>query len=298
MADRSGAPGVRDPLTVAIAWILLAYVAAMAVAALALNLSAFQPLVATLWADLLATGAIFLFSVLFRNSSFYDPYWSVAPPLIFGYWIWLFATGINLRVLVVALLVSVWAIRLTANWARGWQGLGHADWRYVQLQTKLRTFYWPVSLLGVHLLPTLIVFGGCLPLYQVAWSTEPLSGWDALGLLIGVGAVWLERRADLDLASFRNSRANSAQVLALGVWAWCRHPNYLGEIGFWLALACFGLGANSHAIWPLMGITAVVILFLTVSIPMIERKLEQDKGAYESYKRQTPMLIPRPSFRR
>jgi protein-S-isoprenylcysteine O-methyltransferase Ste14 len=63
-------------------------------------------------------------------------------------------------------------------------------------------------------------------------------------------------------------------------------------------LASFGLGANSEAISPLIGFAAVVVLFLTVSIPMIERRLEQDKGAYGSYKRHTPTLLPRPSFRR
>lgn len=40
----------------------------------------------TLVADVLATVVVFAFSRAYRNSSFYDAYWSVIPPLLTFYW--------------------------------------------------------------------------------------------------------------------------------------------------------------------------------------------------------------------
>ena len=55
----------------------------------------------------------------------------------------------------------------------------------------------------------------------------------ALSLLLGLGAVALEARADTELHSFRRTRRDVTQVLDSGLWARCRHPNYLGEMLFW-----------------------------------------------------------------
>lgn len=78
-----------------------------------------------LLADLAATALTFLFSVVFKNASVYDPYWSVQPPVILA----AFAAGRELTALGVLLLVAVgfWALRLTANWAYTFANLNHQD---------------------------------------------------------------------------------------------------------------------------------------------------------------------------
>ena len=37
-------------------------------------------------ADLIATVIIYIFSLIFKNASLYDPYWSVIPPFLLIYW--------------------------------------------------------------------------------------------------------------------------------------------------------------------------------------------------------------------
>jgi steroid 5-alpha reductase family enzyme len=114
----------------AFSWIAVAYLTAAAVAvAVAIPLRGEHPILVAGAADLGATVAIFAFSLAFRNSSFYDAYWSVAPILIALYW-WLSAPdsgGDPTRRILVFTLVGLWGARLTCNWARGWRGLGHQD---------------------------------------------------------------------------------------------------------------------------------------------------------------------------
>src|SRR5659263_268439 len=80
-------------------------------------------------ADVIATVVIFMFSMIFSNSSVYDPYWSVVPPMIAIYLMIIFPVANQPRQLLVVTLVLFWSIRLTFNWLRGWQGLRHQDWR-------------------------------------------------------------------------------------------------------------------------------------------------------------------------
>src|SRR3954467_3795012 len=130
-----------------------------------------HPISVTLLADVVATVVVFALSMVLANSSLYDPYWSVAPPVIAVAWAVNAPDGIGssatARQVVVLALVAIWAVRLTGNWAIGWHGLTQEDWRYVHLreQTRGRLPWWFVSLTGIQLMPTLVVFVGMLSLW-------------------------------------------------------------------------------------------------------------------------------------
>jgi steroid 5-alpha reductase family enzyme len=284
-------------VTRAIGWIAVAYLFAGAVAvAIAISLPGVHPILVAGAADLSATAAIFAFSLAFRNSSFYDAYWSVAPIPIAFYW-WLSApdSGADpLRAALVLALVSLWGLRLTCNWARGWRGLGHQDWRYTDLQERTGRAYWAVSFLGIHLFPTVMVFLGCLPLYPAL--AEPLRSFGALDLVAaGVTgtAVWLEATADRQLRRFTTASHPPEEFLRSGLWAWCRHPNYLGEILFWWGLVAFSLAAGVFSWWTAIGAVAITLMFQLVSIPMIDRRMVARRPAYAEHAKRTSALLPR-----
>ena len=47
------------------------------------------------------------------------------------------AQGIDMtRAWLVVILVWLWGVRLTANWATFWPGLEHEDWRYGPIKTN------------------------------------------------------------------------------------------------------------------------------------------------------------------
>ena len=274
-------------------WVAAAYLAAVLVAYLVAQEISGSPLMRAFWADIAATLVIFGFSRRFGNSSFYDAYWSVAPPLLFVYWM-LQAGQADLRSLLLFLLVFAWAVRLTYNWAEGWQGLEHQDWRYVDLEAKTGRWYPLVDLLGIQLLPTLLVFLGCLPLYHVVSAPgSPLGIWDVAWILVGGGSLYLEFRADNVLRGFRRQPAPPGTVLTADVWGWCRHPNYLGELGFWLSLGMAGYVAD-ESLLNAVGFVAMVCLFVFISIPMIEKRQLASKPDYLEYKRRVFSLLPTP----
>ncbi|MFI6783136.1 DUF1295 domain-containing protein [Micromonospora sp. NPDC050276] len=255
----------------------------------------------TVGPDLVATLLVFAASMLLRNASVYDPYWSVAPPLIVVGWIAAAAEdGVVLRQVLVTALVTVWAFRLTANWARGWSGLRHEDWRYRQLraQTRGRLPWWLVNFTGIQLMPTLVVFAGLLPGWPAVAGDRAVGPLDVLAVLVTAGAIGLEAVADDQLRRFTADPANRGRICDRGLWRYSRHPNYLGEIAFWCGLWLFGLAADPSWWWTLVGPLTVLTLFVGATIPLMERRSLDRRPGYAAHRREVPMLLPRPPIRR
>lgn len=256
-----------------------------------------HPLWTVALADVGATLVVFGWSVAHDNSSMYDPYWSVAPLLI-APWLALHPAAVDAvglrQALVLGVLVA-WGVRLTFNWLRGWQGMHHEDWRYVDLRKRTGRLYWVVSLLGLHLMPTLMVLAGCLPLWPaLVVGTAPLGWLDGVALLLGVGAVACEAVADRQLHEFRRSAPPPGTICDRGLWGWSRHPNYFGEIMLWWSVLAFGLAAAPGTWWPVVGPLAITLLFVLVSIPLIERRMHARRSGWAAHCRRVSVLVPWP----
>jgi steroid 5-alpha reductase family enzyme len=265
------------------------YVVAGGVAwAVAEALKTHHPLAVAFWADIAATLVVFLASMVAGNSSLYDPYWSVAPPVVVLAW----TSHLDARSVIVDVLVLAWAVRLTANWALGWRGLGHEDWRYVQIRGENRAPWWLVSLTGIQLMPTLTVFAGLLAVWP-AFGGGRLNVIDAVAAVVTVAAIAIEAVADIQLHRFTGDPANRGKIADRGLWRISRHPNYLGEITFWWGLWLFGLAAAPSWWWTVAGPVLMVLLFALVSVPMMDRRSLARRPAYAEHMRRVPALLPR-----
>jgi steroid 5-alpha reductase family enzyme len=255
-----------------------------------------QTMINVLIADVAATILVFIFSIIFSNSSIYDPYWSVVPPVIVIYLIRHFPNGDHFRQLVILILVLFWSIRLTLNWFRGWKGISHQDWRYTSIAEKTGKLYWPVSFLGIHFMPTIFVFMGCLPLWYATSSTLPFNVYDIIAALFTFTAILTEWLADEQLMQFRKRNPKNAFIKS-GIWNYSRHPNYLGEISFWGGLFLFVISSGElisfTGYWTMIGLVSMIILFKFISIPMMEKRNKTIKSGYSEYIEQVPALLPR-----
>ena len=109
-----------------------------------------------------------------------------------------------------------------------------------------------------------------------------------LGLIICIAAIVIEAVADEHLKIFSDKK-EKGELLTKGLWAYSRHPNYLGEISFWYGLYFFSLAASQTSNdwfywWTVFGPVIVTILFLAISIPMIEKKMMEKYPTYKIYK--------------
>ena len=238
-------------------------------------------------ADVAATVATFIFSLLFQNASVYDPYWSVQPPVILV----AFAIGKELTAFGILLLVvvSFWAIRLTANWAYTFWDLNHQDWRYTMLNEKTGIFYPVINFVGIHMVPTLVVYGCILPaVYAVRQGLEANVA-SVLFLCLSLGAAVMQGVADIEMHQYRKHREGA--FIRVGLWKYSRHPNYLGEILMWWGVALSVICAAPNVYYLAAGALANTVLFFAVSIPMADGRQSRKEG-FAEYKKQTRMLLP------
>ena len=246
-------------------------------------------------ADVLATLVVFASSRLHGNSSLYDAYWSVVPPLLMLWWWTEREAGTDAgRFALMALVMVLWAVRLTANWAWSWPGLHHEDWRYPLLRERAGRFGVVADLFAIHLVPTLQVFLALLPVYVVSTRAGRDLGWlDAVALVVGLAAVALETVADLQMRRF-TATAVRGEVMDRGVWGWSRHPNYLGELGFWVSMALFGLAASPGDWWVVLGAVGIWAMLSLASIPMMEDRSLQRRPEYQQVVDRVARFFPRP----
>ncbi len=255
-------------------------------------------LIRLLIADLSATVFIFIISVLFNNSSMYDPYWSVKP-MVFAF-VYLFELGpenAGIAQWSVFALLQLYGLRLTSNFYRDWKGLKHEDWRYVEFRKKFKNSYWLISLGGIHVFPTIVVYLACLPLYSIfiAHHNESINpGIFAIGIIVLTASLVLAYIADEQMRNFRQKPANKGKYLESGLWKYCRHPNYLGEISTWWGLYIIALSLNFEMWYLGIGALAVNLMFVFVSSPWLDKRSLSKRMNFEKYIRGTRMLLPFP----
>ncbi|MBE6575638.1 MAG: DUF1295 domain-containing protein [Ruminococcaceae bacterium] len=278
---------LKNSRAASFAAVTLVYILAAAVGIGVYSVLSLEWWLALLIADTAATVLTFVFSVIFRNASIYDPYWSVQPPVILA----AFALGKELTFLGTLLIavVAFWAIRLTANWAYTFGGLNHQDWRYTMLKEKTGVFYPVINFVGIHMVPTLVVYGCILPAVYAIRAGLPANLASVLFLCMSFGAAVMQGIADIEMHQFRRNRTGTFN--RAGLWKYSRHPNYLGEILMWWGVGLSVVSAAPNAWWLLTGALANTVLFFAVSIPMADGR-QSRKAGFAEYKRQTRMLLP------
>ena len=275
--------------------VLIAYAAALAAAYFSLAwFDGYHVLIKLVAADVVATVVIFIFSYTFKNSSLYDPFWSIIPPFFAYYFIWQHGDeGNPVRQWIIFALVAFWGIRLTLNWMRRWHGLKDEDWRYVDLASKAPAVKWLTMFSAVHLFPTLMVFAGMLPIYPGMLSTAPLGVIDIVAATITFLAVVIEWISDNQLWAFIRSNKQKGAFVKTGLWAYSRHPNYFGECMFWTGVFLFAFSSNIvEYYWVGIGFLTMWGLFMGYSVPAMDERHKKSRPGYAEYAAKTSGLFP------
>ncbi len=240
-------------------------------------------------ADTVATIFVWLFSVLFKNSSVYDPYWSVAPMVMIT--AYAFEQGAHVTsVSLLLLVIWFWGLRLTGNWAFTFKDLKTQDWRYDKYKNQFPSIWQLVNFFGIHFMPTLVVFLAMIPAFYLVRLNTQANVFTYLTAILAMLAVAMQAVADRQSRRFR--RTNPGKVCTIGLWKYMRHPNYLGEIMLWWLVYFMLISLDITYWWTFIGALANTLMFVFISIPLMEQRQMVQKPAYRDYVNSTPKLLP------
>lgn len=289
-------PGVVSGKTTGLMINALVYTAAFALASIPFFLVR-NLLLAELFFTVAATAVIYIVSLFLADTSLYDPYWSVAPPVMLLLamvrdHLW------NRNGMLLFLAVMLWALRLTWNWIRTYRGVGHEDWRYAKFRKTLKKL--PFELLnffGFMLMPTVVTYAGLVgALYVIQDNREPVVIWPGVAvMLLGVA---LEHMADKSLHVFLDQHAGSMRTCREGIWRYSRHPNYLGEMLFWTGIFVAYYAVYMDRWQRGLGFLLIIGVFVFASIPLMEAHNLERRKDYVEYMTETSLLLPLPPKRR
>jgi steroid 5-alpha reductase family enzyme len=253
----------------------------------------------TLYLSGLAATSLLVFptwmvSVLKRDVSIVDSSWSLmflAMTLAYTVPAWL-QGELGARALLLLLLVSIWAVRLSAyiswrNWGEG------EDRRYQAIRRRHEPGFAFKSLYLVFGLQGLLAWFISLPLLAAASGSTPLGALDAIAVLLWLTGFGFETIADAQLAAFRSKPQNRDKVLDRGLWRYSRHPNYFGECTLWWGFYLLAVAAGGW--WSFPAPLLMTFLLLRVSgVALLERDISDRRAAYRDYVQRTNAFIPGP----
>lgn len=239
--------------------------------------------------DVVATIVIWLFSIVLKNTSLYDPYWSLTPWAIATYLL-IVTKSNNVYTFILYLFFSIWSWRLTVNWMITFDNLKWEDWRYKEYRNKLpRVVYEGLNLVGLQMMPTVLVYLGLLPLLALI-----VNGANVLSLIGGViilAGILLETLADHEMHTFLRT-TKERKVCQVGLWRYSRHPNYLGENLIWIGAYVSMVVAIPEYWYLFVGALLILLLFEFISIPLMEKRQISRRSDYVEYIKTTPRMLP------
>jgi len=235
----------------------------------------------------------FIPSAALQTEHYYDLTGGISYISVIAVAAWL-SHELDLRATLVAVMVMIWALRLSTFLFLRISKSGKDD-RFDTIKTRPVHFLMAWTLQGLWVLLT-----AAAALAVITGSErEPIGIVGVAGIAIWSFGFLIEIVADRQKSQFRSDPANSGRFIDTGLWAWSRHPNYFGEILLWTGMAVVALPVLKGWQWTTLTSPLFVWLLLTrvSGVPLLEKKADERWGGqadYEDYKRRTPVLVPRP----
>lgn len=254
---------------------------------------------------LVICGVICLFtwtaSVLTRDSSWVDRMWSIAPVI----YVWVFAgyAGLgDMRLNVMAIIVTLWGARLTFNFARKGGYSGMEDYRWPIVRATMKPWQYQIfNIVFIVIFQNILLLLIAMPAY-VAYENQT-SPFGVIGVVLTVmflAALAGETIADQQQWNFHRwkaaetaaGRTPSPGFLTTGLFRYSRHPNFFFEQAqWWLFFLMGAVAAGSLWQWTAIGPLLLTLLFIG-STRLTENISASKYPAYADYQSTTSMVIP------
>lgn len=257
---------------------------------------------------LILAATAWVLSLITREVVWVDRLWSICPPVYCL--IVVVETGFDsMRLNLMTLLVMLWGVRLTHNFVRkGGFKKGGEDYRWAHIREKVGpvvfqvmniTFIAPGQMLLIWLFTS--------PIHQ-AWRFEEsaLNWLDLVAVALFVLFLVGETVADQQMWKFQQEKKRrlaagetvAEPFITTGLFRYCRHPNFLCEMGMWWIFYLFAVAASGEWLhWTALGFIALTAQFIP-AMRMGESISAAKYPGYRDYQATTPALIPVPRRKR
>lgn len=193
----------------------------------------------------------------------------------------------GLNQILVLVFITIWAIRLGSFLMRRVHHLGKDD-RFDNLRP------YPIKFLGFWTMQALTCVIVSLPAIIIyTFDNINHAPFSFIGYTIAVIGLLIETIADHQKFHFKSK--NPTQFMQSGLWRRIRHPNYLGEILFWVGISLSALIFPYGWIGLLAPIWISFILIRFSGIPLLKEKWKKrygDQQAFKKYLSKSWNLVP------
>lgn len=264
-----------------------------------------------LWVYGVSAGLAFVVSTLTKNYSQVDKLWSTIP-VVYG-WIVAYYSSFEPRITLMAVLISIWAIRLTYNFARrggySWKfWTGEEDYRWSILKAKPgfeQEWKWVLfNLVFISAYQMGLILLMTLPTVKAMGSAVSLSVFDiviAVAFLIFVVIEFVADQQQYIYQQQKWAKKKAGEKLdgkyALGfthegLWSRMRHPNYMAEQAVWIVFYLFSIVATGLVVnWSIAGALLLVLLFKGSS-DFSEGISAEKYPEYKRYQKEVGRFLP------
>ena len=200
-------------------------------------------------------------------------------------------SGLNIQNLIVATLISIWAIRL-GTFLFGRIHKDGEDKRFRTIKTSASQFFMTWTLQGMWV-------SICTMCAITAISSSQgiiANALFYLGLAFFIVGFAIEVVSDQQKSAFRALPENKEKFITSGLWSKSQHPNYFGEILLWSAIALLSISSlnGTQYLTLISPIFTYVLLVYISGVRMLDDMGNKKWGhleEYKEYKRNTPTLF-------
>lgn len=246
---------------------------------------------------------MWILSLITHDHSWVDRIWSIIPVV----YVWIFAgwAGLsNVRLDVMAVIVTLWGARLTFNFARKGGYSGVEDYRWAILRGRMPGWQFQLfNLFFITIYQNILLALITLPAYTAYLDqTRPFGVLDVVITLVFLGLLTGETIADQQQWNFHAWKTNETaagrtpepRFLQTGLWRYSRHPNFFFEQAQWWTLFFFGaVAAGSVLQWTIVGAVLLTALFIGSTI-FTESITSSKYPEYAEYQSRTSAVVPLP----
>jgi len=236
---------------------------------------------------------LFIPAYIFQTEKFYDITGSInyISIVIYIYYHNYITHGFNLGNLILSSLIFIWAIRLGIFFFLRIQNDGE-DKRFRSIKPSPSKFFmtWTLQATWVSICSLCALTG------ISSDSGIIINNLFFIGVIFFVLGFVIEVVADSQKTKFRKNPKNKNTFINSGLWAYSRHPNYLGEIFIWtgISVISFSSLSNLQFVTLISPIFTYVLLVYVSGVRLLEASGNEKWGHLKSYKEyieKTPRLL-------